>query len=119
MLYFSEHLSRSPGSEAEALTGRSLPWQEHHAPFRKEKSPLDIPLEEHRAMHLLAEEMKNRGPSLSDEDFLGLYLPYVRMLRRHSEKEEHCFFHLVSALLGNEELDQALASWSSSTPTPR
>jgi hypothetical protein len=61
-----------------------------------QQSPLSVPMEEHAVSHRLADALrelrKDRDSVLYLEYFPLLYNDFVRLLKMHIDKEDHCLF---------------------------
>jgi hemerythrin-like domain-containing protein len=73
--------------------------QEHIQRFFTEKSMLTIPIEEHRACHILMEQMKNNILESQEQQYKRTLEKYANLLRLHIRKENECLFHLADNLL--------------------
>lgn len=110
-LYFDEHLSRPPREIARKMTGQDLVWLDRQAMFKDTRTSLDIPLEEHRAAHVMLGYLRARRDFLSEDQFNKDFETYKSLLFRHMEKEERCFFRMCGTLLTEQQLDSVLAAW--------
>jgi len=111
VLYFDEHLQNRPADLAKEITGKDLEWLERQKTFKDQKSPLDIPLEEHQTLHSLLHFMKSPQAQADENKFNRIFEEYQQLLERHITKEERCFFRVCEMLLSPLELTSIAELW--------
>lgn len=110
-LYFDEHITNRPNDKVKVLIQKEPSWQPHQLIYKVNQSPLNIPLEEHRALRELLVYLLENQQNMSDQQFLKIYENYVSLLKHHNTKEEKCFFRVCETCLSQTELDDILSKW--------
>ncbi|WP_409479065.1 hypothetical protein [Pseudobdellovibrio sp. HCB154] len=109
VLFFDEHVISPPAQLVKKYTTKDLTYCEHQDVFKKDRSPLEIPLEEHVALeNLLQSLLAKPDENLIDHPALVLL---ETLFHRHHEKEEKCFLKICESLLLPHEIDEILSLW--------
>lgn len=109
VLFFDEHVISPPAQLVKKYTTKDLTYCEHQDVFKKDRSPLEIPLEEHVALeNLLQSLLAKPDEDLIDHPALVLL---ETLFHRHHEKEEKCFLKICESLLLPHEIDEILSLW--------
>ncbi|MCM2354483.1 MAG: hypothetical protein NDI63_12775 [Pseudobdellovibrio sp.] len=109
VLFFDEHVISPPAQLVKKYTTKDLTYCEHQDVFKKDRSPLEIPLEEHVSLENLLESLLAKpDEGLIDHPALVLL---ETLFHRHHEKEEKCFFKICESLLLPHEIDEILSLW--------
>lgn len=112
-LYFDFHMNNSPLEKAKKITGQTPVAEPHHMMLVSESSPLRIPISEHQAGKEILRHCKENMNGLQRSEILDLLTEYEKIQIEHMNKEEHCFFHLCTNLLKQEDADQLYLRWIS------
>lgn len=109
VLFFDEHVISPPAQLVKKYTTKDLTYCEHQDVFKKNRSPLEIPLEEHVALENLLESLLAKP----DEDLIDhqALVLLETLFHRHHEKEEKCFLKICESLLLPHEIDEILSLW--------
>ncbi len=109
VMFFDEHILNKPSDTVKKITGYEISYSNHQEIFRNNKSPLDIPLEEHQTCEALLHFIENTTPQGSQ------YQKAISALQsqflKHHQKEERCFIHLCDNLLTEQEIEHVLSRW--------
>lgn len=109
VLFFDEHVINPPAQLVKKYTAKDLTYCEHQDVFKKDRSPLEIPLEEHVSLENLLEKLLAKpDENLIDHPALVLL---ETLFHRHHEKEEKCFLKICESLLLPHEIDEILSLW--------
>lgn len=109
VLFFDEHVITPPAELVKKYTKKDLTYCEHQDVFKKTRSPIEIPLEEHVSLASLIETLLLKpDESLTDHPALVLL---ETLFHRHHEKEEKCFLKICESLLLPHEIDEILNMW--------
>lgn len=116
-LYFDQHVVCPPRERFRKLAKRTHPPLARHETYRKNPSPLDIPLEEHAVLSAMTTELLQRAQVQRSEDLRSVVTALRQLLLLHIEKEENCFFRLCEAILTPAEMVEIHQQWVSARST--
>lgn len=108
-LYFDSFCQNRPSDIIHSLTHSHLKYVDSQSKLLLDRTPLEIPLEEHAAIEngldYLSENIEN---IISLQSFLTeLHI----ISKKHHEKEEQCFLQICKNLLSDQELKLILDQW--------
>lgn len=111
VLYYDQHISNPPIEKVEKLIHKKIQIKSTQQNFYDRRSPICIPIDEHRAGEALLNFIILEHDHLSISEIDSLLYEYQNIQKQHFKKEEGCFFCLVNNLLTVAELDEILALW--------
>jgi hemerythrin-like domain-containing protein len=110
-LYFDFHMADNPLERAKKLTQQVATLEDYQKKFYDCKSPVCVPLDEHRGGKEVLRYLLTRWQTLSDDEKKDCMKIYKEIQSQHILKEESCFFHLCVRLLSDEELNELATAW--------
>jgi len=110
VLYYDDHMCHRPQDRFYSLFKEGVPHRESLDFFIKNKSPLDIPIEDHSVLISLVDRfiVKNYPVELESE----LISSIQNIMHKHHEKEETCFLKMCEAVLKDSSVEMILNNWS-------
>lgn len=110
-LYFGNHLMDPPLQRCQKITQQTPTIEEHQKIYFRQKSPIIIPISEHRAGKEVLHFIRSSWNQLEPEKIRQLLATYQEIQTQHFNKEESCFFHICLRALNLPALDQIFESW--------
>lgn len=110
VLYYDDHMSHRPKDRFYKLFNYDLPQRLSIDLFTKNKSPLDIPIEDHSVLMALVNQlvMQSYPKELEPE----LILTVQSIMHKHHEKEEICFLKMCESVLSDSSVKMILSGWN-------
>jgi len=110
VLYYDDHMCHRPKDRFYNLFKQDVPQRESLDLFAKNKSPLDIPIEDHSVLITLVDRLilQNYPKELESELISSLQ----NIMHKHHEKEETCFLKMCEAVLKDSSVEMILNNWS-------
>lgn len=111
--YYDEQVVSPPREAVKKLIGQEVQWLSHQSEFQKKHTPLAVPIDEHRSTYSLLHYYLKSFQELSPEQKLEILKLYKRLQISHLEKEENCFFHVMTRLMNDQTLNGLWQKWQS------
>lgn len=112
-LYYDMQIATNPIQICEKLTGKAPPIEANQKIYYDTKSPLCIPLDDHRSGCAILKYLKDNIDSLSEAESWNLFENYRTLMISHMEKEEKCFLRMCVNLMSPKQCDDCYNLWQS------